>query len=413
MSYTVYRAASSDGTYTFAGNSYTTSYTNTGLAANTTYYYKTSASGSGGESVQSSYASAITQIGVPTGVSAVAQSASSIQITWNSVSGASSYTVYRSGSSGGTYTSVGTSSTSLYTNTGLIGGSTFYYKISANGANGEGAQSAAYAYATTLRSVAPTGVSATSLSASSIQIAWNSVNGASSYTVYRSGSSGGTYTSVGTSSTSSYTNTGLNAGTIYYYKVSAHSTDGESYQSSSVSAITMPTVPTGVRTYTGSSSIDIYWYDVTGASYYKVYRAISATGNYQLVNTISSSLISYSDTGLSANTMYYYKVSAVNAGGESGQSAYVSARTKVASPTVAATAQSSSVIRLNWNSVSGATSYTVYQYLGSSYHVVGSLSATSVDITGLSANTSYSFVVSATGAEGEGNLSPIVSAITL
>ena len=85
---------------------------------------------------------------------------------------------------------------------------------------------------------APTGVSANATSSSSITISWNAVSGATSYTVYRSTSRSGSFSSVGTTSSTSFTNTGLSANTTYYYKVTAANSYGTSGYSSTVSATT-------------------------------------------------------------------------------------------------------------------------------------------------------------------------------
>jgi endo-1,4-beta-xylanase len=85
----------------------------------------------------------------------------------------------------------------------------------------------------------PTGVSATAASSSGITVGWTAVSGASGYKVYRSGTSGGTYSLLGSPATNAYPNTGLPANTTYFYKVSAVNAGGESPLSGAVSAKTM------------------------------------------------------------------------------------------------------------------------------------------------------------------------------
>jgi hypothetical protein len=88
----------------------------------------------------------------------------------------------------------------------------------------------------------------------------------------------------------------------------------------------VPAVPAGVTAAAQSSSgIDVSWDSVSGARGYRVYRAASDSGNYFLITDLSTT--SCSDTGLSAYTTYYYKVSAYNSAGESAQSGYVFATT--------------------------------------------------------------------------------------
>jgi hypothetical protein len=73
--------------------------------------------------------------------------------------------------------------------------------------------------------LAPTGLTATSGNAQ-IALSWTASLTATSYNVMRSTTNGGPYTTVGTSATTSYTNTGLTNGTIYYYVVAAVNTAG-------------------------------------------------------------------------------------------------------------------------------------------------------------------------------------------
>jgi hypothetical protein len=90
--------------------------------------------------------------------------------------------------------------------------------------------------------------------------------------------------------------------------------------------IPAPDTPTGLVT-TGATvnSITLSWSPVTDADGYYVYRSSSATGSYDEVGSPSSA--EYTDTGLSANTIYYYKVAAYNIGGISDQSDYIYAIT--------------------------------------------------------------------------------------
>ncbi len=73
--------------------------------------------------------------------------------------------------------------------------------------------------------LAPTGLTATSGNAQ-IALSWTASLTATSYNVLRSTTNGGPYTTVGTSATTSFTNTGLTNGTIYYYVVAAVNTAG-------------------------------------------------------------------------------------------------------------------------------------------------------------------------------------------
>src|SRR3569833_2625121 len=82
----------------------------------------------------------------------------------------------------------------------------------------------------------PAGLSATAGN-SQVSLSWGAVSGATSYNIYRSTTAGGEgTTAVATSTTASYTNTGLTNGTACYFKVAAVSASGTSAQSTEVSA---------------------------------------------------------------------------------------------------------------------------------------------------------------------------------
>jgi uncharacterized protein (TIGR02145 family) len=103
---------------------------------------------------------------------------------------------------------------------------------------------------------APTGVTATAASSSSIAVSWSAVSGATGYYIYRSTTSAGTYTQVGSSASASYTDTGLSASTRRYYKVAAYNAGGTGTQSSAVSATTLSSGTTDPGTGGGGSFTD-------------------------------------------------------------------------------------------------------------------------------------------------------------
>jgi fibronectin type 3 domain-containing protein len=140
-SYIVKRSTTSGSGYVSIVTNATTTYTNTSLANGTTYHYVVSGLNAAGESANSSQASATPQIPAPTGLSAVAGD-SQIALSWNASAGATSYIVKRATIGGGPYTSLITNVTTVYTNVGLANGVTYYYVISALGADGQSANTA-------------------------------------------------------------------------------------------------------------------------------------------------------------------------------------------------------------------------------------------------------------------------------
>jgi endoglucanase len=153
ISYNVKRSTLNGGPYTPVANVTTTNYTDPGLTNSTTYYYVVSALNPAGESGNSPQASVTPQSFAPTGLSALAVSATQINLNWNPLASATSYNVKRSLTSGGPYATIasGVTATSYPDNT-VAGGTIFYYVVSAMVSGSETTDSA-QATATTLSPV--------------------------------------------------------------------------------------------------------------------------------------------------------------------------------------------------------------------------------------------------------------------
>ncbi len=89
-----------------------------------------------------------------------------------------------------------------------------------------------------------------------------------------------------------------------------------------------PSAPSGLAASTASvSQVNLSWTAVSGATSYTVYRS---TDNITFSSVSTPSSNSYENTGLSASTLYYYKVTATNGSGESSSSDTASATTQSA-----------------------------------------------------------------------------------
>ncbi|NOU95765.1 hypothetical protein GC093_21435 [Paenibacillus sp. LMG 31456] len=245
MSYTVKRSDTNGGLYTSVQSGITTgSYVDNGLNNGTTYYYVVTASSNGLESADSSQATATPQKpqppAKPTGLTAAAQN-SQVILNWNAAAGAQSYTVKYATTSGGPYTPVTGIASNSYTVTGLTNNTTYYFTVSAVndvGPSGDTTEVQAIPVQSP-PPLPPTGVKATAADAK-VNVSWSAVNGATSYNVKRS-TDGQNFTTVATGVTATnYTNNGLTNGTTYYYVVTAVNIDGESVNSTAVSAAPVP-----------------------------------------------------------------------------------------------------------------------------------------------------------------------------
>jgi hypothetical protein len=177
----------------------------------------------------------------PSGLSANVVSSSGIKITWSAVQGATGYKIYRS--TGGEYTSVGTSSTTEFTNMGLSKSIVYYYKVSAVNISGEGIQSS-YISVSIEPPATPTNVIAIPESKNSIKITWDVVDRATLYEIYQIiyDRLGGTYSKIGTATTSAYIHSNLDEGLYkqYEYSIKAVNAMGSSQYSSRPTSYVRP-----------------------------------------------------------------------------------------------------------------------------------------------------------------------------
>jgi hypothetical protein len=179
----------------------------------------------------------------------------------------------------------------------------------------------------------------------------------------------------------------------------------------------VPAPPTNVTASAGNALVTLTWTASTGATSYNLYRSTSSGGEGATPFLTGLTGTSFTDTGLSNGTTYYYQVTAVNSSGESGQSGEVSATpqlTPPGAPTNLAATAGPAQVSLSWSAVADATSYNLYRATasgaeGGTPYLTG-LTTTSFTDPGLTNGTTYYYQVSAVNDGGEGATSAEVSA---
>jgi fibronectin type 3 domain-containing protein len=261
----------------------------------------------------------------------------SVSLTWTASSGATSYNVKRSTTTGGPFTQVAAPTLASYTDSSLTNGTTYYYVVSAVSSAGESANSA-QASATPAAAPPPVPINLTATPGNAtVSLAWTASSGATTYNVKRATTSGGPYTQIATPTSPSYTDSALTNGTTYYYVVAAVNAAGESSANSTqvsakpVAPSAPPPVPANLVATAGDSSASLAWTASSGATSYHVKRATTSGGPYTQIAAPTSP--AYSDLSLTNGTTYYYVVSAVNAAGESANSTQASAAPSGPPPT--------------------------------------------------------------------------------
>ena len=322
----------------------------TGLTQGTLYYYRVYTSNGAGFS-HYAYTSASTMSGssgapsAPSNVVATGVSSSQIDLAWtDNANDETGYRVERSPNNTA-WTSIASSlaaNSTMYQDTGLSPGTTYYYRVCAFNGNGD----SGYAYGSAATSNAPavlptlTTSAATGITATGATLGGNiTVAGTPAYTergvccATTQNPDTANKTAIPGSGTGSFSTTlgGLNPNTTYYVRAYA-TTAAETVYGNQVSFTTLTAVPAApanlLATAISSSRIDLAWSGVAGATGYKVERSTSqSTGFTEIASAVTAGTSYQNTTGLSANTAYYYRVRAYNSNGNSSYSATVNATT--------------------------------------------------------------------------------------
>ncbi|CAD6368372.1 exported hypothetical protein [metagenome] len=282
---------SGTGSYSVLGNTVDTTYSHTGLTTGTSYTYKVSAINSIGTSVASTEVFAIPTSsstgslpGNPTNLIGYAASPTKVTLFWSAPTNNGGYPItgykieYRVNS--GTYAELisNTASTSTtYSHNGLVTNSVYTYRVytittfgTSNSPSSEVVVQPKSSSTTTVPG-APTNLVSSAVSSTQINLFWSAPtnNGGSQITgykiEYKSGT--GTYSTLTTTQSTTYSHTGLTTGTSYTYKVSAINSVGTSSASneataspSSSSTTTTSSAPTNLTAVSSSATqINLSW----------------------------------------------------------------------------------------------------------------------------------------------------------
>lgn len=308
--YVVERYSSSKKAYVSAGKTTSLSYTVKGLYSYTSYDFRVKAYFTEGEdtvySASATKVSARTKMGKVENLKASSKTSSSITLSWDKVRNAKGYRIEQY--INGKWTKLTSITGTSYTVKGLKASSKYYFRVRAyyNSAN-YGSYSDKLTVYTNLPKV--TGLTASSVTTSSVKLSWKKVTGATSYVVYRS-TDGKTWKKIKTTTATSYTATGLYSGKNYQFKVVAYSNKLKTYgdYSSVVKAVTTVGKVENLKASSRKkTSITVTWDKERGASGYVVY--VSADGKkWTKVATTTKNTATASK--LTKNKYYYFKVRA-------------------------------------------------------------------------------------------------------
>lgn len=300
-----------------------------------------------------------TKLSAPSNLSSSSVSSSGINLSWTDNSdNESGFRIERAsdnGGSAGAFSQIATVQTNMhsYSDTGLNSSTKYYYRVNSyNSSNNSAYSNIANATTnpppTTIPN-SPSGLTANTVSSSGINLSWvDNSNNEEGFRVERAPDNGGiagTFSLLTTVATNinSYNDTGLSASTKYYYRLRAYNSVGNSGYSNEANAttqsppVTVPDAPTNlISNAVSSNAINLSWTDNSNNEEgFSIERALDnggSAGTFSLLATVATNINSYSDTGLSASTKYYYRIRAYNSVGNSNYSNETSATTQNISP---------------------------------------------------------------------------------
>jgi len=283
---------------------------------------------------------------------------------------------------------------------------------------------------------APTANPATGIVQTSFTANWNSSATATGYRLDVATNVGFTafvsgYNDKDVSNVTSFSITSLTANTSYYYRVRAYNTGGTSPNSGVITTTTLPDPPVAPTANPATSivqtSFTANWNTSTTATGYR----LDVATNIGFTTFVAgyndkdvSSITTYSVTGLSANTTYFYRVRAYNTGGTSPNSGVITTTTLPNPPAAPTTNPATSIVQTsltaNWSTAATATGYRldVATNVGFTAFVAGFndkdiSNVTSYSVTGLIQNTTYYYRLRAYNTGGASPNSGTITTTTL
>ena len=186
-------------------------------------------------------------------------------------------------------------------------------------------------------------------------------------------------------------------------------------ESSSSSSSTTLSAPSGLTAAGAASQVTLDWTAVSGASSYTVYWDNSTGVSSSSTAITSVSTDNYTHSSLDNGTTYYYKVAAVDSAGTGTLSSEVNASTPLPAPDNFSASGANNTVTLDWNAVSGATSYTLYwgnvSGIDSSDTAITSTTNDNYTHSNMDNGSTYYYKVAAVNSSGTGTLSSVASAL--
>lgn len=284
-------------------SSSTTAYTDKSAKNGVKYYYAVKAIKDDSESYYES--KSFKYFGSPKAT--VTNKTSAITITWDKISGAKSYYVYRKAPGETSWKRIAIVTKNIYTDSNVKNGKIYKYTVKAyNGDIFSGYNTSGWQ----IKRLSAPELKSVKNDTSGITIKWGKVTGASKYIVMRKVSGSSKWEEIKTTTSLSFTDKTAKAGKIYTYTVKAGYGDYRSIYIADGLKMKRLERPSLVSVKSEKAGITFKWNEVTGASGYLVYRKTGSGEWEEIAKVTGASTNSYVDKTAKKGKTYYYSVRA-------------------------------------------------------------------------------------------------------
>ena len=392
-------------------NNTTLTFTVKGLASATVYSFRIKSFRTvNGKTDYSEYTSlkAATSFGGVNNLTVKSYTASAITLAWNKNVGATGYALEQY--KGGKWVQIAKTASNAvvsYTVNGLKADTTYTFRVRAYKTAAGKTIYSEYARLAAKTRIANVGTfKGSTVSDSAVKLDWSKNDKASGYIIEQY--KGGKWTALATTknnTTLTFTVKGLAKGTTYSFRIKSFRKTGSTIEFSEYTAIKAATSFGGVsglavKSYT-ASAITLAWNKNASANGYVVEQYKGGKW-IQIAKTSSNAVVSYTVSGLAADTTYTFRVRAYKtAAGKTIYSEYtrLAAKTRIAKvASFRATGTTTSAVELSWNKNDKATGYIIETYRGGKWTAIATTkNNTTLRFTmkGLARNTTYSFRIKA------------------
>ena len=397
-----------------------------GLSGSTTYHFRVKSKDAAGNLATSgdfTFATTAAPDTTPPIIDAVASSAitsTSATITWATDEASDSQVEYGTTAAYGSSTTPNTSMVTTHSQalTGLVGSTTYHYRIKSRDAAGNLATSGDFTFTTAdgtppvISVVASSGVSATGAT-----ITWNTNEASDSQVEYGTGTAYGSSTTLNTGMVTSHSQalSGLSGSTTYHYRVKSKdaagnlATSGDFTFATTASPDTTPPIISAVASSAiTSTGATIAWATDEASDSQVEYGTTAAYGSSTPPNTSMVTAHSQALTGLVGRTTYHYRVKSKDATGNLATSGDFTFTTADGAPPLISAVASSGVTAtgatITWTTNEASDSQVDYgtttAYGSSTTLDVNLVTSHSTVLTGLTGSTTYHYRVQSKDAAG-------------